>query len=601
MEGKKSGSGLHRNFISYFGFIIILINLGLIVATLIWRYSIKTPSPYLGIFTFLIFPSFLIFGIFVVLFGMYRESKRRRKAHTTEALPYPILDLNIPTHRKNFLKVVVFGTFLGIFLGFIGYNSFIFTESVTFCGRICHEVMEPEYQAYLKSPHARVTCVDCHVGEGAQWYAKSKISGLKQVFAVIFNTYEKPIPTPIKSLRPARETCEECHWPQKFYGNQLMELYHFRYDEKNTEEIIKLVVKTGGGTRIEKNAGIHWHMLLQNKIYFKPLDERFQIIPYIKAVKEDGTNTIYYDKNSKLTKEEMEKLPIHEMDCMDCHNRPTHIFEPPERAVDNALYGGHISKDLPFIKKVSVDTLTKKYSSKREAMENIGENIISFYQKNYPEVLKNRGSDVEKAIKILQEIYSSNVFPEMNVNWNTYNDNIGHRNWPGCFRCHDGNHISEDGKILTTECTICHTIPQRFSQVSLEEEQIVSNLSWHPMELKGKHNEILCHKCHEAGYRSPLDCAECHKLNKDDSMISMGCDSCHLEEGRKLPQRECSSCHEALKGLHKKGEHPNIECKECHKPHLWKVDGKKDCFLCHEGYEKHSEGKNCLECHSFKN
>ncbi len=599
MEKKKS-LAFHRNFISYVGFIIILISAGLIIATLVWQYSIKTPSPYIGIFTFLIFPFFLIFGIFVVFFGMWRESRRRKKYHISEALPYPLVDLNNPAHRKNFLITVISGTFLVILLGFIGYNGFIFTESVTFCGRICHSVMEPEYQAYLKSPHARVTCVDCHVGEGAKWYAKSKISGLKQVWAVLFNTYTKPIETPITSLRPAKETCEECHWPQKFYGNQLMEIYHFRYDEKNTPEQINLILKTGGGTKIEKNAGIHWHMLLQNKVYFKPLDKKYQIIPYVKAVKEDGSSKIYIDKTLNLSKEELDKLQTHEMDCMDCHNRPTHIFSPPEKAVDNALSGGHISLELPFVKKISVDLLVKEYKSKDEAIEKIKEEFLSFYRKNYPDIFKNKKVEIEKAILILQEIFKANVFPEMNVNWNTYPNNIGHRNWLGCFRCHDGKHISEDGKTLTTTCEICHTMPQRSPQMPIETIQFSSNISWHPMELKGKHKEALCYKCHEAGKRSPIDCAECHKINKEFPMISMGCDTCHLEEGEKLPQNDCSSCHDDLKGTHKKGAHPDLNCIDCHKPHNWLPDTKKDCFTCHSGYEKHSQGKDCLNCHNFK-
>jgi hypothetical protein len=599
MEQNIKGAGLHRNTLSYFGVVVILISSALILATLLWSYSIKSPSPYLGIFTFLVFPLFLFFGIFLFIFGILLESRRRKK-YKASALPYPIVDLNNPRHRKKFNILVLTGTFLAILFGFIGYNGFIFTESVTFCGKICHKVMEPEYKAYLKSPHARVTCVECHVGKGASWYVKSKLSGLRQVWAVTFNKYPKPIPTPIKNLRPARETCEECHWPQKFYGFQFMELYHFRYNEKNTEERINLILKTGGGTKIEKNAGIHWHMLLQNKVYFKALDEKQQIIPYIKTVKEDGSSRIYIDKTLNLKNEEIEKLKTYEMDCMDCHNRPTHIFDPPEKAVDKALAGGHISKELPFVKKISVDLLVKDYKSKEEAEEKIKEEFLNFYQKNYPTILRDKKEEIYKAISVLQELFKTNIFPEMNVNWNTYANNIGHRNWPGCFRCHNDNHTSEDGKKMSTECDICHTMPQRISEEKTGGNQQTAALPWHPMELKGKHSEILCYKCHEAGKRSPLDCAECHKINKEDPMILMGCDTCHIEEGRKLPQNDCSSCHSDLKGTHKLGGHPDLSCIDCHKQHKWKVDTKKDCFSCHSGYEKHSQGLNCINCHSFK-
>lgn len=593
-------TGLYRNVVSYFGLIIILISAGLMLATFVWSYSIKAPSPYLGIFTFLIFPAFLFFGIFLFFFGIFREGRRRKRYHIEEALPYPSIDLNNPLHRKRFAIFSISGTFIIILLGFIGYNGFIFTESVTFCGRICHKVMEPEYKAYLKSPHARVSCVDCHVGEGVGWYAKSKLSGLRQVYAVLFNTYQKPIPTPIENLRPARETCEECHWPQKFYGAQLMQIPHFRYDEKNSPEEISLVIKTGGGTKIEQNAGIHWHMLLQNKIYFRVQDKRYQIIPYVEAVKEDGTKTVYIDKTSKLTEEEMLRLPLHTMDCMDCHNRPTHIFQPPEKAVDNVLSGGHISSELPFIKKVSVDLLVQPYQSKNEASEKINSGLTDFYKLNYPDIYKNKKEEIEKAGTVLNEIYDANIFPEMKVAWNTYPDNIGHRNWPGCFRCHDEKHISKDNKVLTMECLICHTIPQRGSQKPLGAEPMISELPWHPMELKNKHYETLCNNCHSAGFRPPLDCAECHKLNKQDEMISMGCDICHKEEGLKQPVEDCKNCHNDIKGLHIKGNHPDFECKDCHKPHIWKVNGKEDCFSCHSGYKEHSQGKDCLICHTFK-
>lgn len=595
----KKGTGLYRNIFSYFGLIIILISIGLIFATLLWSYSLKAPSPYLGIFTFLIFPAFLFFGVFIFFLGIFKESRRRKK-YKAEALPYPVLDLNNPVHRKKFGIFTIFGTFLFILLGFLGYNGFIFTESVTFCGKVCHKVMEPEYNAYLKSPHARVTCVDCHVGEGVSWYAKSKISGLRQVWAVIFNTYQKPIPTPIENLRPARETCEECHWPQKFYGAQLMQIPHFRYDEKNTPEEISLIIKTGGGTKIEQNVGIHWHMLLENKVYFRAQDKRLQVIPYVEAIKEDGKKTIYIDRNSNLKKEDMEKLPLHSMDCMDCHNRPTHIFQPPEKAVDMALAGGHIPLDLPFIKKVSVDLLTEPYENNKEALEKINLEILKFYEKNYPEIYKKEKNNIEKAGQILIEIYKANVFPEMKVDWNTYPNNIGHRNWPGCFRCHDGNHINQEGKVLTMDCTKCHTLPKRGPLTNLGFQPVSEDIPWHPFVLKNKHSLTLCNNCHRAGFRPPIDCAECHKLNKEDEMISMGCDTCHMEEGSKQPQKDCKNCHSDLKGLHNKGSHPDIECSNCHKPHIWKMEGKKDCLFCHNGYEEHSEGKNCLSCHSFK-
>src|SRR3990172_7674423 len=245
--------GLYRNAISFIGAYVAIISVFLILFSLLLQFSFKAHSPYIGIFSFMVFP---------FLSGMRRESIRRRRLGVDEALPYPLLDLNEPRMRKTFSYAILGGSFLAILLAFVSYHAFLYTETTSFCGQLCHKVMEPEFAAYQGSPHARVPCVDCHVGSGASWYVKSKISGARQVIAVTFGTYPRPFPTPIENLRPARETCEECHWPAKFFGTQLKQIPHFRYDEKNTPEQISLGIKTGGGSgELGENAGIHWHMI----------------------------------------------------------------------------------------------------------------------------------------------------------------------------------------------------------------------------------------------------------------------------------------------------------------------------------------------------
>ncbi|MGC8763550.1 MAG: cytochrome c3 family protein, partial [Acidobacteriota bacterium] len=281
----------------------------------------------------MVFPAFLTAGALIFLYGMRRESLRRRREGAPEEPPYPRLDLNDPRQRRRFTRWMV-GGFLGaVLLGFVAYNAFLFTESVTFCGKVCHTVMEPEYTAYLHSPHARVRCVECHVGSGASWYVKSKMSGARQVLAVIFHTYEKPIPVPVKNLRPARETCEECHWPAKFYGAQLLQIPHFRYDEANTAEQVSLVLKTGGGDpRLGAQAGIHWHMILANTVSFATEDEKLQTIPYVHVRRHDGTEETYTADGAEFPPEKLASMIRRSMDCMDCHNRPTHIYPAPESA-----------------------------------------------------------------------------------------------------------------------------------------------------------------------------------------------------------------------------------------------------------------------------
>lgn len=597
---KHDGKSLYRNSLSYFGGLIVIGSAFLMLFALIAQFSLKQPSPYIGIFTYMIFPAFLTFGAVLFLYGMRRESLRRRRMDTTEALPYPRLDLNDPRQRKRFGYVLIGGGLLAVLMALVGYNAFLFTESVTFCGRICHTVMEPEYTAYLHSPHARVRCVDCHVGSGAKWYVKSKFSGVRQVFAVILHTYETPIPVPVQNLRPARETCEECHWPQKFYGAQLIQTPHYRYDEKNTPEQISLLVKTGGGnSKLGENAGIHWHMLIENQVTFAATDRQLQHIPWISVRSREGKVTVFEDKSSGLAEAQMAALPRHVMDCMDCHNRPTHIFPPPEAAVDKAMQGGIVQASLPWIKKLAVDALVRDYKNGAEAHKGIHNAIITFYQQKYPEVIKNRMAQVEESIDAICAIYDRSVFPAMKVNWTTYTSNIGHRNWPGCFRCHDGNHVSQDGKVLSNkDCTLCHTMPQRGPMMPLGAAVPASKENWHPFELTGKHAEILCSRCHAAGFRPPIDCAECHKLNASAPMMD-DCSNCHGQPGVKLPVADCKGCHDSLGGLHLKGGHPDASCTDCHQPHLWKVTARATCLQCHDDKKDHNAPQRCGDCHDF--
>jgi hypothetical protein len=513
---KQIGTGLYRNAVSYLGAIFIFINAALTLMALIAGFTLAHPSPYLGIFTYLVFPALIGLGVLLVLIGMRWEAGRRRKQHTDQALPYPMIDLNDPVARKRFAYVMVIGTVVGVLLALTGYKGFLFTESVTFCGKTCHTVMQPEYTAYQYSPHARVSCVECHVGEGADWYVKSKLSGARQVFAVLFKTYKRPIPVPIHDLRPARETCEHCHWPQKFYGAKLLQLPHYRYDEANTAEQVTLTVKTGGGSRtLGRNAGIHFHMIIDNTVTFGASDAQLQTVPWVTVKHSDGSVVEYTTPEFKP--ESLPNLKKRTMDCMDCHNRPTHGFNPPDGAVDSALYSGLISPTLPWIKKVAVETLVQPYGSEAEARQQIRERITDHYRRNHPSVIATRQADVDTAIEVVTAIWTRSVFPEMNVDWKTYPDNIGHRNWPGCFRCHDGRHKSKDGKVLTMDCGICHTKPMRGPLLALGDVSPHADEDWHPWDLAAKHlaivphETVLCNACHQAGFLPRKECKDCHK------------------------------------------------------------------------------------------
>jgi len=600
MTKKSTGSGLYRNTLSYFGGLLALVSLILILFWLLVMFSIEKPSPYIGIVTYMLLPGVFTLGLLIFLYGTRRESLRRRRLGTTEALPYPLLDLNDPRQRKRFGFILVFGSLFAILLSFVGYNAFLFTESVTFCGEVCHSVMEPEHTAYQHSPHARVSCVDCHVGEGASWYVKSKLSGVRQVFAVMLGTYSKPIKTPIADLRPARETCEECHWPSKFYGAQLIQIPFFRYDEPNTSDQISFMVKTGGGNvGYGSNSGIHWHMIIANTISFVARDYQQQDIPWIQARSADGRERVYVSLDKPASKDELARLSRHNVDCIDCHNRPTHIFRPPDRAIDELMNSGAIPKDLPWIKKVTADALMSTYPDKATALKQLQDQIKGFYARQYPTLATSRAGDIQHTTEIATALYSRSVFPEMKVNWSTYPDNIGQRNWPGCFRCHDGRHATSDGRVLTNSCIACHTMPQRGPLESLGALPPITDISWHPFSLQGKHAEILCHRCHAAGQRPSGECAGCHQHDRAQPMGEMACGDCHLTPGARSPQADCQTCHEKLGGLHTEDTHAEAACVDCHQPHGWRVTQRETCLGCHDGMAKHNAPDFCGDCHEF--
>ncbi len=599
MSRKTGGGRLYRNTLSYIGSLIVIVSILLMLLSFLLNFAVKRPSPYIGIFTYMIFPGFLTLGVLIFLYGLARESRRRRRIGTIEALPYPRIDLNDPRQRKLFALLLAGGSLVAILFSFFSYNAYLYTDSTAFCGTLCHHVMKPEYTAYLNSPHARVVCVNCHVGPGVPWYVKSKISGIPQVFAVLFHTYSRPIPVPIKNLRPARDICEECHWPQKFYGAQLMQYPHFRYDEKNTAEQISLLVRTGGGTpNLGENAGIHWHMAIHNKVYYRATDRQQQHIPWIKVMYGDGSVAVYKDSRVRPSDDELNRLPVSLMDCMDCHNRPSHIFYPPATAVDRAMEGGNISPKLPWIKKLALDALVREYAADQNVHRLIRESIEGYYTKNDPG-LQNQKNLVDQAVSTITAIYDQNVFPSMKVNWTTYPNNIGHRNWPGCFRCHDNHHGTESGKILTSSCSVCHTMPERGPLLPLGAGTFASKEPWHPWPLEGKHAQILCNRCHRAGYQPPADCISCHKFSESAPMMSTGCRTCHVKEQEVKPLVSCTSCHRTLGKLHKASGHVDAGCTICHMPHTWKVTTRETCLTCHSDKKDHHAPAFCGECHQF--
>ena len=333
-------------------------------------------------------------------------------------------------------------------MGAIVYSAYHYTESTNFCGKLCHRIMTPEYTAYKHSPHAHIACVECHIGPGASWFVKSKISGIKEAYKYLTNTYPRPIETPLHNLRPARETCEECHRPEHFIGYKLVIKEKRNTDEKNTPFYTVLLMKTGtGGLRAQKAHGIHWHVSPEVKIYYKYTDEKRENITEVIKI-EKGEQTVY--KGS----EEGEEGHVRLMDCLDCHNRPTHIFHSAEEALDLQFVSGAMP-NLPYIKKVALEAVTKKYVSREEAKTKIAAYIEGYYKEKHPKLFKEKGDEIAKAISAAQEAYLLNVFPEMNIYWNTYTNFLGH---DGCFRCHNEELENAEGEVISQDCSLCHTL-----------------------------------------------------------------------------------------------------------------------------------------------
>jgi len=425
-----------------------------------WFYDVFLPGPphpYIGILIFLILPAIFVLGLLLIPPGIWI---RRRSLHASGQLPeiYPNIDLGRPFVRRA-LGVVGLATAVNVLIiGTASYRGVSYMDSTQFCGQTCHTVMTPEFTAYQNSPHAHVECVQCHIGPGAGWFVRSKLSGVRQVFAVTFHTYSRPIPSPVKYLRPARETCEQCHWPQRFTGDKFHVLTKFKDDEKNTPQTTVLVMKIGGKTW-QGSLGIHGrHLNDAERIRYVSIDEARQVIPVVYYTNDSGKTTEFVSMDIKTTPPQLAAGEHRAMDCVDCHNRPTHAFEMPESAVDQRMGQGLISSELPFIKKKAVELLKVDYPDRDSAKQRIETDLNNFYRNFYPAVYQSRRALVQQSAEQVSAAYLRNVFPSMRLTWGAHPNNLGHNDSPGCFRCHDGSHTSADGQTITNDCSTCHTL-----------------------------------------------------------------------------------------------------------------------------------------------
>lgn len=490
-------------------------------------------------------------------------------AEPPAAVPPPTEAQVIPPKRRRRRWPWVLGGLAAIAILFVFFLASIellhYTESTAFCS-LCH-VMKPEYTAYEHSPHARAECGSCHIGPGALAAVQVKLANVRYVWVYPTNSYERPIPSPIHSLRPVEIVCEQCHWPQKFYQDRLVVLSHYGTDEQNSLTRTALLLKTGGGSESAGlGRGIHWH--IANPVYYIATDEKRQNIPWVQA-EYQGKITEYVATDSTLTAADIARAEKRKMDCVDCHNRASHNFRRPAEALDEAIATGLIPADLPAIKQQGVAVLEQSYQTEAEAAQAIAA-VADYYRNAYPDVYNSRQADVQQAVAELQAIFDRSAFPFMNVTWESHPNNIGHKDFPGCFRCHDGKHLSVDNQAIRLECNICHSIPQ----VALpgQPAPVIAALP--------AANEPESHRrttwLSEHRFQFDATCADCHTLdNPGGSDNSSFCanSACHATEwkfaGLNAPKvRQISAPPSApSQGVARPIPHP--------------ISATTDCAICH--------------------
>ena len=409
-------------------------------------------NPYIGLLLFVTIPVLFVVALLLIPLGAWRSSRRRRRF--PEQSEWPLIDLRNPQHRLVAVIVLMLTLVNILIVSMAAYGGVHYMDSSEFCGEVCHTTMEPQYVASKGWPHARVECAQCHVGPGASALVQAKLAGTRQLYHVITNQIPKPIPSPSQLIRPAGDTCERCHWPEKFHGDQPRVIREFSNDEQNTESTTTLTMHVGGG-RVSAGAGtgIHWHMNIDNVVEFVATAP--ETIPYVRVTDRQGRVREFVAKGA--TAGQYASAPKQRMDCMDCHNRPAHtMYFTPERAVDAAIAQGRIPRTLPFARREAVAAVKADYASRDAALSAIDRRLRGFYSSHTAADPRQ----ITQTIAGVQQVWSENVFPLMNVKWGTYPNNVGHVDSAGCFRCHDDEKQAADGTVIKQDCELCHTAPE---------------------------------------------------------------------------------------------------------------------------------------------
>jgi len=493
---------LLRNWVGLFGTVLFVTSFATFLFFFVIEIVAGEVNPYLGLFHFLVLPPITVAGLTMMAIGWWIERRKKRRALQSGEVWAPLDISRVRVRQRLLLTTGGMSAFLVFAMAAGGYRAYEFTESTEFCGAVCHSVMHPEFIAYQSSPHARVSCVDCHVGEGASYYVQSKLSGLYQVYAVLRDIYPKPIPTPVHNLRPAQETCEKCHWPRYFFGDRRRVFTHFLTDGSEEPWEIDMLINIGGGDPDKGyDRGIHWHMNIANRVDYISRDYQRQDIPWVRIKDELGNITTYQNVDAPFTDSEIDERmaagEMRQMDCLDCHNRPSHIYRTPVDLVNREMQLGNIDPSMPDIKFYALEVLATEYEDAVTAEQAITDGLREAYSSDWPEYYAENRRQVDETAVVLKRVYNENIFPDMKVRWDTYPNFVGHWDTAGCFRCHAGNLQSSDGRVISTDCSSCHTILRQ----GFPSDPILGeggrNPFVHPGDLEIMDEPILCHECHD--------------------------------------------------------------------------------------------------------
>jgi nitrate/TMAO reductase-like tetraheme cytochrome c subunit len=445
-----------------------------------------------------------LLGFGLIAAGYIRERWRQSHGRQSSFFALTVVDpfrFVTATGLAVILAGVAFGTFAVLGAGAGAVAVVEHSESNEFCGETCHEVMGPEYTTYQHSPHRRIDCVECHVGPGGDSYLRAKIGGIRQLWAVATNSVSRPIPTPIHRRRLSDEMCASCHTHDRFIGYKTQTHTYYTAGEDADPTRLALLLKVGGGgNALMEGGGIHYHMLLAQKVEYIARDPKRQDIAWIRVVREDGVVKEYSNEDDPLTDGERDSLEVRKMECLDCHSRPAHKFPSPIDSVNMALTSGTISPEIPYIKEAAVRALDRDYQTTPEALKGIEDSLREFYEDEDEEVLESHSEELTQTLAALRIIYQNSIFPEMKVDWRTHPENVGHRDSPGCFRCHNDTMLDEDGEALFHDCRTCHAVLAQDDNVIRTMADLNSGRDFmHPEDADTFDEFTLCSDCHTGG------------------------------------------------------------------------------------------------------